>query len=104
MNNYGFKSKKEVLDFVDNFKKMIEDSDEEQFLTLGNDLETGVFLGRALINKAECKNMINKAASLVVNIDEEEDSVSVISLYSHKQNDLFNIKMKGKKSDIYMLG
>ena len=89
---------------VDSMRKEIEDSDEENFLTFTNDLEKGVFLGRDLINRAECKDMVNTAESLIVNIDEEEDSVSVISLYSHKQNDPFNIMMKGKKSDIYMLG
>lgn len=102
MSDFRFASKKEVLNMIDNMKKVIEDSDNETYLMLNNDLETGAFLGRGFIDKKTCKSMVNGASSLIINIDDEEDTIPVVSLYSYKQNNPFNIVMKGKKSDIYM--
>lgn len=104
MKEYRFATKKEVLSIIDNMKKTVEDSDNDAYLILNNDLETGAFLGKALVDKMTCKNIVNGASSLIINIDDEEDNnIPVVSLYSHKQNSPFNIILKGKKSDIYML-
>ena len=49
------------------------------------------------------KKLVKNSKTFVLNKDEEEDSVSILSIYSDKQKDIYNIIPIGKKHDMIVI-
>lgn len=88
---------------LDDAKKII-DSGCDCYLVLSHDLERDVSLGKRRINKNKSKVLITNSKTIVLNKDEdEEDSFSILSLYSAIQKDIMHIRPLGVKHDMILL-
>lgn len=83
-------------------KKMI-DQGAKCYLILSHDLEHDISLGKKRINKSKSTVLIMNSKTIVLNQDDtEEDSFSILSLYTAMQKDIFNIEPKGVKHDMIL--
>ena len=60
-------------------------------------------LGRKRVNFKNGKKLVYDSKTFILNKDEEEDSVSVLSMYTAMQKDIFNILPIGKKHDMIIV-
>lgn len=84
-------------------QNIINDCDAEIYLVLENDLESNSMAIRSRLNKKKVLMIIPKAKSIIANIDDEEDSISTLSLYSHIQQNPKCIEKKGTKKEILLI-
>jgi len=72
-------------------------------LILSYDLEKAVSIGNQRMNRKEVMNIMKKSNTFVLNIDHEEDKVSVLSMYTAIQKDVYNILPTGIKRDMIII-
>lgn len=82
-------------------KKLI-DSGAKCYLILTHDLERDVPLGKKRIDRRKGNVLIMDSKTIVLNQDNDEDSMSILSLYSAMQKDILNIEPKGIKHDMIL--
>ena len=87
----------------ENLKILKECSDSDTFLLLSFDLKENKSLGRKRIGFKNGKKLVKSSKTFILNKDDEEDSVSVLSIYSEKQKDIYNIIPIGKKHDMIVI-
>ena len=97
-------SKEEAIKVMENNLKLLKEySDTDTFLLVSYDLETKKNLGRHRLNFINGKMLINKSKTFVLNEDSEDDKASILSIYSVKQKDIYNIIPIGKKHDMILI-
>lgn len=97
-------SREEAIKVMENNLKVLKEcSDSDTFLLLSFDLERNQTLGRKRLNLKNGKNLVNNSKTFVLNKDEEEDSVSTLSIYTSMQMDIYNIIPTGKKHDMILI-
>ena len=97
-------SKEEAIRVMENNLKILkESSDSDTFLLLSFDLEKNKSLGRKRLNLKNGKKLVNNSKTFILNKDEEEDSVSTLSIYTSTQIDIYNIIPFGKKHDMIII-
>ena len=97
-------SKEQAIKVMEeNLKILKECSDSDTFLLLSFDLKENKSLGRRRLNFKNGKKLVSDSKTFVLNKDEEEDTVSVLSIYSALQKDIFNILPIGKKHDMIIV-
>lgn len=97
-------SKEQAIKVMEeNLKILRECSDSDTFLLLSFDLKENKSLGRRRLNFKNGKKLVSNSKTFVLNKDEEEDSVSVLSMYTAMQKDIFNIIPIGKKHDLIIV-
>lgn len=74
------------------------------FLVVSHDLEKDKSLGKRRIDKRNSIVLVSDSKTFVLNKDnEDEDSFSILSLYTALQKDIFDIKPKGIKHDMLLV-
>lgn len=97
-------SREEAIKVMENNLKVLKEcSDSDTFLLLSFDLEKKQTLGGKRLNFKNGKNLVNNSKTFVLNKDEEEDSVSTLSIYTSTQMDIYNIVPIGKKHDMIIV-
>ena len=88
----------------ENLKTLKECSDTDMFLLLSSDLEKGVFIGRSRVDKNGGIKLIKKSKTFVLNeYNSDHDVVSILSIYTALQKDIYNIIPIGKKHDMIII-
>lgn len=83
-------------------KKLI-DSGVDCYLVLSYDLEQDIPIGKRRMDKGRCGVLVTNSKTIVLNQDDDEDdSFSILSLYSALQKDIFNTEPKGMKHDMIL--
>ena len=96
-------SKEQAIKVMEeNLKILKECSDSDTFLLLSFDLKENKSLGRKRVNFKNGKKLVYDSKTFILNKD-EEDSVSVLSMYTAMQKDIFNILPIGKKHDMIIV-
>lgn len=97
-------SKEQAIKVMEeNLKILKECSDSDTFLLLSFDLKENKSLGRNRVDLLHGRKLVADSKTFVLNKDEEEDSVSVLSIYTALQKDIFNILPIGKKHDMIII-
>ena len=97
-------SKEQAIKVMEeNLKILKERSDSNPFLFLSFDLKANKSLGRKRLDLNNGRKLVSNSKTFVLNKDEEEDTVSVLSIYSALQKDIFNIQKKKKKHDMIIV-
>lgn len=104
MGNIISISREEAIRVMENNLKILKEcSDSDTFLLLSYDLENKKTLGRKRLNIKSGKKLLDKSKTFVLNNDEEEDSVSMLSIYTAIQKDIYNIMPIGEKHDMILI-
>ena len=94
-------NRQEAIEVMEeNLRRLKKCSDVDTFLVLSYDLGTNRILGRGRLNSKKGRELIKNSETFVLNEDSEEDSMSILSIYTEKQLDIFNIVPIGKKHDM----
>lgn len=98
-------SRKEALKIMEeNLRILKECSDSDTFLLLSSDLENEVFIGRSRVDRKNGIKLIKKSRTFVLNEDDaDSDVVSILSMYTALQKDIYNIIPIGKKHDMLII-
>ena len=97
-------SKEQAIKVMEeNLKILKECSDSDTFLLLSFDLKENKSLGRKRLDLNNGRELVSNSKTFILNKDEEEDTVSVLSIYSALQKDIFNILPIGKKHDMIIV-
>lgn len=98
-------SRKEALKIMEeNLRILKECSDSDTFLLLSSDLENEVFIGRSRVDRKSGIKLIKKSRTFVLNEDDaDSDMVSILSMYTAMQKDIYNIIPIGKKHDMLII-
>ena len=97
-------SKEQAIKVMEeNLKILKECSDSDTFLLLSFDLKDNKSLGRKRLDLNNGRELVSNSKTFILNKDEEEDTVSVLSIYSALQKDIFNILPIGKKHDMIIV-
>ena len=97
-------SKEQAIKVMEeNLKILKECSDSDTFLLLSFDLKENKSLGRKRLDLNNGRKLVSNSNTFILNKDEEEDTVSVLSIYSALQKDIFNILPIGKKHDMIIV-
>ena len=97
-------SKEQAIKVMEeNLKILKECSDSDTFLLLSFDLKENKSLGRKRLDLNNGRELVSNSKTFILNKDEEEDTVSVLSIYSALQKDIFNILPIGKKHDMIII-
>lgn len=97
-------SRKEAIKVMENNLKILKEcSDSDTFLLLSYDLENKRSLGRKRLNKKSGRKLLDKSKTFVLNNDNDEDSVSMLSIYTVLQKDIYNIMPIGEKHDMILI-
>ena len=92
-----------IYTLIENLKILKECSDSDTFLILSFDLKENKSLGRKRMGLKNGKKLVRNSKTFVLNKDDEEYSISVLSIYSDKQKDIYNIIPIGKKHDMIVI-
>ena len=92
-----------ILVMEQNLKRIKECSETETFLLLSYDLEKNMSICKKRMTLANGKSLVKKSKTFVLNKDNDEDSVSTLSIYSERQKDIYNIIPIGKKHDMIII-
>lgn len=96
----------EAIKVMENNLKILKQcADTETFLVLSYDLEKEQFLGRNRLNMNGGVKLIDKSKTFVLNEEDsrEEDAVSILSMYTTTQKDIYHIMPNGKKHDMIIV-
>ena len=97
-------SKEQAIKVMEeNLKILKECSDSDTFLLLSFDLKENKTLGHTRLDLNNGRKLINNSKTFVLNTDNDEDSVSVLSMYTSMQKDIFNILPIGRKHDMIII-
>ena len=97
-------SKEQAIKVMEeNLKILKECSDSDTFLLLSFDLKENKSLGRTRLDLNNGRKLVNNSKTFILNTDSEEDSVSVLSIYTAMQKDILNILPIGKKHDMIIV-
>ena len=97
-------SKEQAIKVMEeNLKILKECSDSDTFLLLSFDLKENKSLGRKRLDLNNGRKLVSNSKTFILSKDEEEDTVSVLSIYSALQKDIFNILPIGKKHDMIII-
>lgn len=97
-------NRQEAIKVMENNLKIIKEcNDSDTFLLLSSDLETEKFIGKTRINRNGGVKLMKRSKTFVLSEDSEEDTVSVLSMYTAIQKDIYSIKPVGKKHDIILI-
>lgn len=97
-------SRKKAIEVMEENLRILKTcSDSDTFLLLSHDLVNNKSLGRIRLDKKGGKKLIDESKTFILNEDKAEDSVSVLSIYTEKQKDIFNILPIGKKHDVIII-
>lgn len=97
-------SKEQAIKVMEeNLKILKECSDSDTFLLLSFDLKENKSLGRKRLDLNNGRKLVSNSNTFILNKDEEEDTVSVLSIYSALQKDIYNILPIGKKHDMIII-
>lgn len=97
-------SKEQAIKVMEeNLKILKECSDSDTFLLLSFDLKENKSLGRKRLDLNNGRKLVSSSNTFVLNTDKEEDAISVLSIYSALQKDIFNILPIGKKHDMIII-
>ena len=97
-------SKEQAIKVMEeNLEILKECSDSDTFLLLSFDLKENKSLGRSRVDLFHGRKLVSDSKTFVLNKDKEEDSVSVLSIYTALQKDIFNILPIGKKHDMIII-
>ena len=97
-------SKEQAIKVMEeNLKILKECSDSDTFLLLSFDLKENKSLGRTRLDLNNGRKLVNNSKTFILNTDSEEDSVSVLSIYTAIQKDILNILPIGKKHDMIIV-
>lgn len=96
-------SRKKAIEVMEeNLRILKECSDSDTFLLLSHDLNTKRCLGRKRLDRQSGRKLMNESKTFVLSEDKEEDSMSILSIYTEKQLDIFNIVPIGQKHDMIL--
>lgn len=96
-------SRKKAIEVMEeNLRVLKEYSDSDTFLLLSYSLTNNQSLGRKRLNRKSGKKLMNESKTFVLNEDKDEDSVSILSIYTEKQLDILNIVPIGQKHDMIL--
>ncbi len=96
--------KQEAIRVMENNLKILKESrDSDTFLLLSSDLEKETFLGRKRMNRNGGIKLIKRSGTIVLNKDSDEDMVSILSMYTAIQKDIYNIVPIGEKHDMILI-
>lgn len=96
--------KQEAIRVMENNLKILKESrDSDTFLLLSSDLEKETFLGRKRMNRNGGIKLIKRSETIVLNKDSDEDMVSILSMYTAIQKDIYNIVPIGEKHDMILI-
>lgn len=97
-------SKEEAIKVMENNLKVLKEcSDSDTFLLLSFDLERNQSLGKKRLDSKNGRNLVNNSKTFVLNEEKEEDSVSILSIYTARQKDIYDIVPIGKKHDMIII-
>ena len=97
-------SKEQAIKVMEeNLKILKEYSDSDTFLLLSFDLKENKSLGRTRLDLNNGRKLVKNSKTFILNTDNEEDSVSVLSIYTAIQKDILNILPIGKKHDMIIV-
>ena len=97
-------SKEQAIKVMEeNLKILKECSDSDTFLLLSFDLKENKSLGRTRLDLNNGRKLVKNSKTFILNTDNEEDSVSVLSIYTAIQKDILNILPIGKKHDMIIV-
>ena len=96
--------KQEAIRVMENNLKILKESrDSDTFLLLSSDLEKETFLGRKRMNRNGGIKLIKRSGTIVLNKDSDEDMVSILSMYTAIQKDIYNIVPIGELHDMILI-
>lgn len=84
----------------DNLRKINEFSGSNKFFLLHYDLEKSISFSKMWVNKEKGLQIIKNCKTFVLNKDNEEDVVTVLSMYTELQENIYNIYPVGEKYDM----
>lgn len=91
------------LDREQAIKMLLEDKCDF-FLVVSHDLEKDKSLGKRRIDKSNSVILVGDSKTFVLNKDNDDtDSISMLSMYSALQRDIFNIEPRGIKHDMLLI-
>ena len=97
-------SKEQAIKVMEeNLKILKKCSDSDTFLLLSFDLKENKSLGRTRLDLNNGRKLVKNSKTFILNTDNEEDSVSVLSIYTAMQKDILNILPIGKKHDMIIV-
>lgn len=97
-------NKDEAIKVMENNLKILKEcSDSDTFIVLSSDLEKGMFIGRRRLNQNGGIKLIKKSKTFVLNEEKDEDSVSILSMYTEMQKDIYNVVPVGEKHDMILV-
>lgn len=97
-------SRKKAIEVMEeNLRILKECSDSDTFLLLSHDLTNKRCLGRKRLDKQSGRKLMNESKTFVLSEDKDEDSVSILSIYTEKQLDILNIVPIGQKHDMILI-
>ncbi|KAI4445330.1 hypothetical protein C823_007837 [Eubacterium plexicaudatum ASF492] len=74
-----------------------------KFILLSYDLKKGIPIPKKEIDKEKGLQIIKNCNTFILNEDDEEDGVSILSMYTELQKDIFNILPIGIKHDMLIM-
>lgn len=84
--------------------KIILEEKCDFLLLISHDLEKRKPIGKERIDKSKGVVLIGNSKTIILNKDEDEDdSFSMLSLYTAFQKDIFNINHRGVKHDMILV-
>lgn len=84
--------------------KLLLEGNCDFFLVVSHDLEKDKSLGKRRIDKSNSVILVGDSKTFVLNKDNDDtDSISMLSLYSAFQKDIFNIEPRGIKHDMVLV-
>lgn len=97
-------NKEDAIKVMENNLKVLKEcSDSDTFLLLSYDLKRNKSLGRNRLDSQKGKKLVNDSKTFVLNKDCDEDAVSILSIYTALQKDIYNIIPVGKKHDMMII-
>ena len=96
--------KQEAIRVMENNLKILKESrDSDTFLLLSSDLEKETFFFFFRMNRNGGIKLIKRSGTIVLNKDSDEDMVSILSMYTAIQKDIYNIVPIGEKHDMILI-
>lgn len=86
-----------------NLKRIKEYSNSDTFLLLGYDLENCIPIRKQRVNRQGGIKIIECCKTFILNEDQDVDKISILSMYTSVQKDIYNILPIGEKYDMIII-
>lgn len=97
-------SREEAIKVMENNLKVLKEcSDSDTFLLLSFDLERNKSLGRKRVDSTRGKKIVDNSKTFILDNDIDKDAISVLSMYTVLQHDIYNIIPSGIKHDVILV-